>query len=166
MEKEFISLILQIIHGFFGGKDNRSNFNNIPPISFTPPEVSQTFTFIASSIFDDKIHFKRVYDHTYDQKKNEINFALAGANKGETIKDRNPAKDKFTGTEYVIWDYDQILPMLSVTARRMEYCVIWRDNNFSSKPVYDNKFDQMFKKFLNERLKYIRSQAKYNIYPC
>ena len=27
--------------------------------------------------------------------------------------------------------------------------------NFSSKPVYNNKFDEIFKKFLSERIKYI-----------
>ena len=50
--------------------------------------------------------------------------------------------------------------------KRVEYCVIWRDDNFSSKPVYSNKFDQIFKNFLKERMKYINELAKYNIYPC
>ena len=36
----------------------------------------------------------------------------------------------------------------------------------SSKPVYNNKFDEKFKSFLKERLKYINQNAKYNIYPC
>ena len=43
---------------------------------------------------------------------------------------------------------------------------LWRDNNFSSEPVYKNKFDAIFKKFLNDRIKYINQAAKYNIYPC
>ena len=55
---------------------------------------------------------------------------------------------------------------MSAKLKRNEYCVIWRDNNFSSKPVYNNKFDGIFKKFLNERIKYINQVAKYNIYPC
>ena len=55
---------------------------------------------------------------------------------------------------------------MSATLKRVEYCVIWRDDNFSSKPVYNNKFDQKFKDFLKERMKYINQEAKYNIYPC
>ena len=55
---------------------------------------------------------------------------------------------------------------MSAKLERNEFCVIWRDNNFSSKPVYNNEFDETFKKFLKERLKYIRQIAKYNIYPC
>ena len=61
---------------------------------------------------------------------------------------------------------DQICPFISAKLKRNEYCVIWRDNNFSSKPVYNNKFDEIFKKFLNERMKYIKQMAKYNIYSC
>ena len=72
----------------------------------------------------------------------------------------------FLATEYVIYDLDQICPFMSATMKRVEYCVIWRDENFSSKPVYNNKFDQIFKNFLKERMKYINELAKYNIYPC
>ena len=68
--------------------------------------------------------------------------------------------------EYVINDLDQICPLMSATLKRVEYCVIWRDDNFSSKPVYNNEFDQIFKDFLKERMKYINQMAKYNIYPC
>ena len=37
---------------------------------------------------------------------------------------------------------------------------------FSSKPVYNNKFDDIFKNFLNERMKFIEEFAEFNIYPC
>lgn len=47
-----------------------------------------------------------------------------------------------------------------------EYCIIWRDNNFSSKPIYNNQFDAIFKKYLKQRMNYISYKAKYNIYPC
>ena len=55
---------------------------------------------------------------------------------------------------------------MSAKLKRVEYCVIWRDNNFSTQPVYYNKFDQIFKSFLKERLKYINQYSKYNIYAC
>ena len=73
---------------------------------------------------------------------------------------------KFFGTEYVIWDLNQICPFISAKLQRNEFCVIWRDNNFSSDDVYNNEFDEIFKKFLKERMKYIHQNAKYNIYPC
>ena len=59
---------------------------------------------------------------------------------------------------------DQICPFMSAKLERNEYCVIWRDNNFSMKPVYNNKYDEKFKKFLKERTKHINQVAKYFIY--
>ena len=143
---------------FYGGKENnRSNGNRIP-------DVGETFTFIASSIYYDKKGFRRVIDHKYTPKKNEINFAYAGS-KFETIRG-NPDKKKFYGTEYVIWDLEQICPFIGAKLERKEYCVIWRDNNFSSKPIYNNQYDDIFKKFLKERMKYVEQYAEQNIYPC
>ena len=63
--------------------------------------------------------------YKYIPKKNEINFAYAGPN-FETIVE--PDFTKFVGTEYVIWDLDQICPFISAKLERNEYCVIWRDN--------------------------------------
>ena len=50
--------------------------------------------------------------------------------------------------------------------KRKEFCVIWRDNNFSTKPIYNNQFDAIFKKFLKERMIYVEQYAEHNIYPC
>jgi len=50
--------------------------------------------------------------------------------------------------------------------QRDEYCVIWRDTNFSVNPVYNNEFDEIFKNFLKKRMEYINKLAKFNIYPC
>ena len=61
---------------------------------------------------------------------------------------------------------NQICPFIVAKLKRKEFCVVWRDNNFSSKPVYNNKFDEIFKNFLKERLKYIEQYAEFNIYPC
>ena len=37
--------------------------------------------------------------------------------------------------------------------------------NFSPNPVYNDKYDKVFKKFLSERKKYIYQFARFNIYP-
>jgi hypothetical protein len=142
---------------FYGGKTNRNNGNVIP-------NINDTFTLIACSTYYDKKGFRRVYDWTYTPKKNEINFAYAN-NEFDTIKGE-PDKSKFYGTEYVICETNQICPFIGAKLKRKEYCVIWRDNNFSSKPVYNNEYDEIFKKFLTERLEYIEEYAEQNIYPC
>ena len=142
---------------FYGGEEsNRANKNIIP-------QIGNIFTLIACYVYYNKKGFNTVTNYKYTPKKNEINFAYAGANFETVIK---PDFNKFVGTEYVIWDLDQICPFISAKLKRTEYCVIWRDNNFSSNPVYNNKFDAIFKKFLNERIKYIKQMAKFNIYPC
>ena len=144
---------------YYGGeRSNRANKNRIPGIG-------EIFSLICSSIYYNKNGFRRVYDYTYTPKKNEINFAYAGS-VFETLKEEVPPKNKFYGTEYVIYELEQICPFISAKLRRDEYCVIWRDNNFSNKPVYNNKFDSVFKSFLKERLKYIEQTSKFNIYPC
>ena len=143
---------------YYGGKDNRDNLNKIP-------KVDQTFILVGSYIYYDKNGFKRVYDHKYTPKKNEINFALADS-KTKTIFSEKPDKSKFYGTEYVIHDFEQICPFLGCSLKRDEYCVIWRDSNFSPNPVYNNKFDDIFKKFLKKRMEYIQELIKFNVYPC
>ena len=143
---------------FYGGEvSNRSNGNRIPGIG-------ETFTLIANVTYYDKNGFRKVIDHLYTPKKNEINFAYAKAD-FSTIKGE-PDRTKFYGTEYVIWDLNQICPFIGAKLKRKEYCVIWRDNNFSPKPIYNNEFDEIFKKFLNERMKYVEQYAELNIYPC
>ena len=138
--------------------DNHRNLNI--------PQIGECLTFIASAIYYNKSGFKRVYDYKYTPKKNEINFAYAGMNNLETIHDKVPDQSKFFGTEYVIYDLEQICPLMSFRLKRDEYCIIWRDNNLSSKPVYNNEFDEIFKNFLKERMKYINQMARFNIYPC
>jgi hypothetical protein len=142
---------------FYCGENNRINGNKIP-------KINKTFTLISCSIYYDKNGFRKVNDYKYTPKKNEINFAYAKED-FSTIKG-NPDYSKFFGTEYVIWDLEQICPLIGAKLKRNEFCVIWRDNNFSINPVYNNKFDEIFKKFLKERMKYIKQFAEYNIYPC
>ena len=144
---------------FYGGlKNNRDNTNKIP-------RIGDFFTAITSCVYYNKNGFLKVKDYKtrIQPGKNEINFAYAGC-KLETI--HNPDYRKFVGTEYVVWELSQICPFISVKLKREEYCIIWRDNNFSEEAIYKNKFDKIFKTFLKERIKYIKQAANYNIYPC
>ena len=98
-----------------------------------------------------------------NQEKNEINFAYAGSDFDTII---NPNPREFYGTEYVIWELSQICPLISLKFKRVEYCIIWRDINFSKDAIYGDQFDSLFKGFLKESIKYIRQEAKFNVYPC
>ena len=139
-------------------EDNHRNLNI--------PIVGDFFSFIASAIYYDKNGYQRVFDNKRNAKKYEVNFAYAGTKRLETIKEEMPNPSKFYSTEYVINDFTQICPFMSFKLKREEYCIIWRDNNFSSKPIYNNQFDAIFKKYLKQRMNYISYKAKYNIYPC
>ena len=137
-------------------KGNRANFSSIP-------KIGDTFTIIMNYIYYDDNGCKKVNDDKRTPAKNQINYAYCEA--GSYIIDEYD-KSKFHAEEYVIYELDQICPFMSAKLKRVEYCVIWRDDNFSLKPVFNNEFDEIFKSFLKERLKYINQYAKYNIYPC
>ena len=144
---------------FYGGdQDNRANKNIIPGIG-------KIFTAIATLVYYDKTKFLQVKDYyTREQpRKNEINFAYAGSDFDTII---NPNPREFYGTEYVIWELSQICPLISLKFKRVEYCIIWRDINFSKDAIYGDQFDSLFKGFLKESIKYIRQEAKFNVYPC
>ena len=144
---------------FYGGEDgNRANCTRIP-------KVGDTFTAIVNWVYYDKNGFYQVKDRNSVRNpgKNQINFAYAGS---VTERLQNIDKSKFFATEFVVYELDQICPFMSMKLKREEFCVIWRDNNFSSNPVYNNEYDKIFKEFLKERMKYINQNAKFNIYPC
>ena len=50
--------------------------------------------------------------------------------------------------EYLITDKDQILPLYSITLKRVEYLVIWRDYNFN--PKNPNKYSEKTFKEIQE----------------
>ena len=141
----------------FYGKENhmRSSLNKIP-------KIGEPFTSVSCLVYYDKKGFLKVNDYKtrIQPGKNEVNFAYIGC-KSETITE--PDFRKFVGTEYVIWDYDQMLPFMGIKFQREEYCVIWKDDNFSEKRGLNNQLDE---KYLKERIKYIKQNSKYNIYPC
>ena len=148
----------------YGSEKNKNVEDNHRNLDI--PKVGDFLTFIASAIYYNKDGFKRVYDYKYTPKKNEINFAYAGMNNLETINEEKPDQSKFFGTEFVINELEQILPFMSFRLKKDEYCIIWRDINFSINPVYNNEFDEIFKQHLKKRMNYINKMAKFNTYPC
>ena len=142
---------------FYGDKyDNRKNINIIP-------QKDKEFRLIVCSTYYDKKGWKQVFDEKRTPKKNQINFAYAGA-KTETLIEAN--ESKFYGTEYVIWDLDQICPFIGAKLKRVEFCCIWRDTNFSKEIFCGPGAGGAFKKFFAERMKFLEQYAEFNIYPC
>ena len=123
---------------------------------------------IANFIYYNQTKFKRLKETNFEDipPSNGVNFAYAEMTNLDTINDEIPDQTKFYGTEFVIYDLNQICPFMSFKLKRDEYCIIWRDNNFSPNPIYNNEFDEIFKQFLKERIDYINQVAKYNVYPC
>ena len=148
------------------GSENNFNGKNYCRRDLNVPKVGEFLNFIISYIYYDKKLLKRVYDSEKDPVENGINIAYAGMNDLETIEEKIPNKNKLYGTEFVIKELVQICPFMSFKAKRVEYCVIWRDTNFSNDPVYHNEFDEIFKKYLADRIEYINKIAKFNIYTC
>ena len=120
------------------------------------PKLNETFHLITCYSYYKENGFKTVTNNTYSPNKNEMNLTYIGAEK-EILTE--PNINKFYGTEYKVGDINQICPLISFRLKRNEYCIIWRDDNFSSKSVYFNQC----KKFLEEIREYA---GKYNLYPC
>jgi len=123
------------------------------------------------NIFDYSLYVKD-FDHfpTYEElkrdykekmiEKNAVNFVRVQASGGqvrtreEIINDKK--KGKFIGTEYVITEMDQILPLYGLTFKRNEYIVVWRDPHFKGQNDYSD--------YLKERQLFIYEYAKMNVY--
>ena len=144
---------------YFCEGNKRGNINIIP-------KVGDNFTLVACSIFYDINYFLRVYYYKHIPKKHGINFAYVDA-KCETIKDYFPDFTKFVSNEYVIYDLSQIFSFIGAKLERNEYCIIWRDNNFFTNNILNNdEFNSLKKNYLKERIRYIKQNSKYNLYPC
>ena len=93
-------------------------------------------------------------------EKNGVHFAKVEPNQGQVRKRdeiiNDTKKGKFLGTEYVITEFSQILPLYGLTFKRNEYFVIWRDPHF--------KGDNEFSNYLKERKLFIYETAKMNAY--
>ena len=148
--------IIDYIAFYCGGTnlDNRrDNFGKIIPIE-------STFSFIGSEVFYDKTKFKQIKDRSlfvseldhfpsYEElqekysdkmvKPNGIHFIRvdnAGNSLTETCFFNEKRKGVFLGNEYCITEKYQILPIYSLTVKRNEFFILWRDPNFKGKNQY------------------------------
>ena len=163
---------------FYCGGDSygtrRDLWNKIIP-------VGNTISCIASEVYYEKGKKNKIYelmdpiilDHfpTYEEikrdykdqmvEKNGINFIEVETINGHALKSKEGAdsakkKGKFIGTEYVITEMKQILPLYGLTLRRNEYLVVWRDPSFGIKNEWND--------FLEQRKIFIYKESKMNAF--
>ena len=160
---------------YAGGKtfdDRRNNFGRIN-------SVGETISCIATAVYFDKDRKKYIYnndltipqlDHfpTYDEIKNKYKDKMVeqygvhyvrveaydGHVKGKNKIEEDKKKGVFMGTEYVITEMDQMLPLYGLTLKRNEYFVVWRDPGFT--------FENTHSEYLRDRRRFIFKQAKMN----
>ena len=143
-----------------GGKSSRENFNKIP-------HIGDSFSFITVNAYYDKDKFEQVFG-TY--KKNEsvpefgIRYILVDYESAAIPKDKLDKYYKFKGTEYLISNRNQILPLLSITVERIKYLMVWRDNNFDiNNPNKYNQYEKILE-FNNKIKNFASINLKAKIY--
>ena len=138
----------------------RENFGSIP-------KVNDSFSFISSEIYYDKTKFDQVYDTDKTNEKvpkNGIRHICVDY-WGNPIRQNELLSYKdFIGTEYLITEETQILPLLNVTVERVEFLIVWRDNNFNdNNPNGYSNFDEIYSYNLRIK-KYAAFNFKTRIY--
>ena len=147
-------------YGSESDTDNRANFYGIP-------KIKDSFSFIVSEVYYDESKFEQVYDNEKindEVPKNGIRHACVGPDSAAIPKNKLKNYKGFIGTEYLITNWDQILPLLNVTVERVEFLIVWRDNNFDmTNPNGYSEFQEMYD--FNQRIKkYASFNLKTKIY--
>ena len=173
----YFSDMLDYVAFYAGGKDfktRREYFGKVIP-------VNSVFSCVSAEIYYSQSKKKDIYDFnllvktldhfpTYEEikrdypdkmvEKDGIHFARVEPYQGRVRKREqiidDAKKGKFIGNEYVITEFQQILPLYGLTFRRNEFFVVWRDNHFKGNNEYS--------KFLKERKLFIYEYAKMNAY--
>ena len=128
------------------------------------PRVGESFSFVASEIYYDNSKYEFVFGYnTYNDpvQKNGVRCCYGFFNGIKVLRGQLEKNKKPFGQEYLITENSQILPLYTVTVKRLEYLVIWRDYNFNSenpnkysKEVFDQmqEFHRKIKRFISREL--------------
>ena len=166
---------------YFSEKIDYISFNNGISNNKKIIPIYSTFNCIATEIYynkqlakivNDSNYFVKELDHfpNYEEikkdykdkavEKNGLHIVKVEPNSGQmkNINEINSKRKegKYIGTEYVITELEQMMPLYGLTIKRNEYFVIWRDPNFKG----DNKFS----KFLEEKKMFIYENTLFNSY--
>ena len=101
--------------------------------------VDETFNIVASQVFYDKSRFENCYQKTKETiQENGIRYVNVNA-KGQPLskfQTKSNGYKQFIGTEFVIPNKKQILPLYSITFKRNEYYCLWKDYHFTHQTSY------------------------------
>ena len=137
---------------YYAGEERRRNFEIIP-------RIGNSFSFVASEIFYDRNKKVTVYNHNLRNipvEQNGIRCAFVHPDSSVISENELNNYTKFKGNEFLISCKNQIIPLYSVTVKRIEHLIIWRDYNFSENNPnnYDNNTFSKMQNF-HKRIKYI-----------
>ena len=143
--------------------NNKNNFVN------EVIKIGDCFSFVACEVYYDKDKFEQLnyldinIEKTSVQKYG-IRYYFVDYNGHFMDKEKREKNKKFEGNEYLISEKCQILPLLGITVQRVEFLIIWRDNNFDeSNPNKYQYFKEMFE--YNYKIKkYISKNKETKIY--
>ena len=112
------------------------------------PKIGDSFSVLVCNTFYSKDHIKHCYETIYKEEIipiNHIRIAKVKSNPNIVISE-NELKNynKYIQNEYLISHKEQILPIYAICLRRVEYLIVWRDNNFNgNNPNNYQNFDKM-----------------------
>ena len=118
------------------------------------PDVGDSFSVLVVNCYYSEIKMENYYGGKVEEKVPKDGIRIAKARpKGGVIKKEELENYKgFIQNIYLINDKDQMLPLYAINLRRVEYLIIWRDNNFNeSNPNNYGNFDKMLQ--FNEEIK-------------
>jgi hypothetical protein len=142
---------------------------NYSRTKYSIPSVGDSFSFVASEIYYDSSKYEFVYDiHTINDpvQKNGVRCCYGYFNGDKVPRGNLERNTKPIGQEYLITDKNQILPLYTVTVKRTEYVIIWRDYNFNSENPnkYSNEVFEAIQEFHRKIKRFISRELDSKIY--
>jgi hypothetical protein len=123
---------------------------------------------LACEIYYDETKLEKAYSSDKDSvvPKNGVKCGYVDWSSGILSKRELKEYKGFLGTEYLISDKTQILPLYSITFERVEYLVVWRDYNFSvnNPNNYDSNTFNEIQEFHIQIKKFISRELNSKIY--
>ena len=137
----------------------------------TIPKIGDSFSVLVCDTYYSESKIEYCYESICQQEKmivpkNGIRICKARPKGGVLNEQQIPGYNGFIQNEFLISDNTQILPVYAINLRRIEYLIIWRDNNFNkSNPNNYNNYEKMLK-FNKEMKQFACREINSKIYYC
>ena len=147
-------------------------YRNSKDVDKKIPEIGDSFPILVCNTFYSKNNVEVCYKDVCDDNlipKNHIRIAKVKSDTSIVLtKEELKNYNKYIQNEYLISHQEQVLPIYAIYLRRVEYLIVWRDNNFDkSNPNNYEDFDIMTEfnlemqnfayKELNARIYYVKT---------